>query len=364
MKSSFMREPNKKYDVISWVKLNLFNSVFNSVLTLLCLYFLWIIASPILNWMIIEAHWSGTAAECQQAEGACWSFVTHNYRFILFGFYPYDQQWRPALGILIFIFTAIFSSNPRTWNTHIIYLWIVSIAVIFILIKGGFFGLQPVDLDNLGGLPLTLMLSVVGILFAYPMGIILALGRVSRLPVIKFICIGYIELIRGVPLISLLFMASVMFPILLPEGLTIDKLFRAQAAIILFAAAYLAETIRGGLQAIPQGQYEAADSLGLGYFQKMKTIILPQAVKTVIPPTVGIFVSTFKDTSLVVIIALFDLLHTAKSSLTNPEWLGFSREAYVFIAVIYFMFCYSMTRYSQWLETKLSPEKESRLITD
>ncbi len=226
-----------------------------------------------------------------------------------------------------------------------------------ILLSGGIFGLKAVESDQWGGLPLTLMLSVFGLAAAYPLGVVLALGRQSRLPVIKSLTVIYIEMIRGVPLISMLFMSAIIFPLFLPEGITINKILRAQVAIILFTAAYVAEVVRGGLQAMPQGQYEAADSLGLNYSQTMRLIILPQALKIVIPPTVSILISAFKDTSLVVIIALYDLLKTTQSTLSNPQWMGFSTEAYLFVALIYFLCCYFMSTWSRRLEEDLDTSR-------
>jgi general L-amino acid transport system permease protein len=219
---------------------------------------------------------------------------------------------------------------------------------------GGVLGLTFVENALWGGLPLTLILSVVGLLFSFPMAILLALGRRSKLPAIRSLCIGYIELIRGVPLVSILFMASVMFPLFLPEGLTVDKLLRAQAGIILFTAAYLAEAVRGGLQAIPVGQHEAADALGLSYWKKTLLIVLPQALKLAIPAIVNQFISMFKDTSLVIIIGLYDLLTTAKTALADPLWRAYYVESYIFAALIYWGFCYFMSRYSQFLERRLS----------
>ena len=219
---------------------------------------------------------------------------------------------------------------------------------------GRVFGLTYVENSLWGGLPVTLILATFGIALAFPLGVVLALGRRSDMPAIKAICVTYIELIRGVPLISLLFMSSVMLPLFLPEGMTVDKLLRALIAIVLFAAAYVAETVRGGLQAIPKGQYEGADSLGLSYWQQMRLIILPQALKIVIPPLVSIFIAMFKDTSLVVIIGIFDLTLAAKAALTDPAWQGFGVEVYIFISAIYFVFCYSMSKYSQALEVRLS----------
>ena len=221
---------------------------------------------------------------------------------------------------------------------------------------GGLFGLSPVESTKWSGLPLTLLLSVFGLTVAYPLGVILALGRQSKMPAIKLLCVVYIELIRGVPLISLLFMGSIIFPLFLPEGITINKILRAQVAIILFTAAYIAEVVRGGLQGMTLGQYEAAESLGLSYWLTMRLVILPQALKIVIPPTVSILISAFKDTSLVAIIALFDLLRTTQTVLSNPKWLVFSAEAYLFIALLYFLGCFSMANYGRKLEKELSTE--------
>src|SRR5690606_17708557 len=270
-----------------------------------------------------------------------------------FGVYPYDEQWRPLLASIILVLALVCSAIRRFWSAWLLVLWTVALVAVAVLMWGGMFGLSYVENDRWGGLPLTLILSTFGIAFAFPIGVLLALGRRSHLPVIKALSIIYIELIRGVPLISLLFMSSVMLPLFLPEGLTIDKLLRAQIAIILFAAAYIAETVRGGLQAIPKGQYEGADSLGLSYWQQTRLIILPQALKVVIPPLVGIFIALFKDTSLVVIIGIFDLTQAAKVAIADAAWRGFRVEAYVFIAVIYFIFCFAISRYSQGLERRL-----------
>jgi general L-amino acid transport system permease protein len=210
-----------------------------------------------------------------------------------------------------------------------------------------------VETAKWGGLPLTLLLSVFGLTAAYPLGIVLALGRQSRLPAIRSLCIVYIELIRGVPLISLLFMSSVVFPLFLPEGVNVNAILRAQVAIIMFTAAYIAEVVRGGLQGMSRGQYEAAESLGLNYVQTMRLVILPQALKIVIPPSVSILISAFKDTSLVVIIALYDLLKTTQSILGDPRWMGFAPEAYIFVAMIYFVCCFYMSNFSRKLEREL-----------
>jgi general L-amino acid transport system permease protein len=335
------------------VRANLFNSVFSSFLTIVTIYFLWKIVPGLIRWALIDSSWTTTGAECQAAGGACWSIVTKNIRFIIFGFFPYEWQWRPLLAMIILFSLLIVSRNRRYWKKWLGYAWLIGLFVMGLLLKGGLFGLPSVESTKWSGLPLTLLLSVFGLTAAYPLGVLLALGRQSRMPAIKALSVVYIETIRGVPLISLLFMSSVMFPLFLPEGITINNILRAQVAIILFTAAYIAEVVRGGLQAISRGQYEAAESLGLNYYQKMRLIILPQALKIVIPPSVGILISAFKDTSLVVIIGLFDLLKTTQATLSDPRWMGFSVEAYIFIALIYFTGCFSMSSYSRRLEREL-----------
>jgi general L-amino acid transport system permease protein len=322
-------------------------------LTIVTIYFLWKIVPGLIRWALIDSSWTTTGAECQAAGGACWSIVTKNLRFIIFGFFPYDWQWRPLLAMIILFSLLIVSRNRRYWKKWLGYAWLIGLFVMGLLLKGGLFGLPSVESTKWSGLPLTLLLSVFGLTAAYPLGVLLALGRQSRMPAIKALSVVYIETIRGVPLISLLFMSSVMFPLFLPEGITINNILRAQVAIILFTAAYIAEVVRGGLQAISRGQYEAAESLGLNYYQKMRLIILPQALKIVIPPSVGILISAFKDTSLVVIIGLFDLLKTTQATLSDPRWMGFSVEAYIFIALIYFTGCFSMSSYSRRLEREL-----------
>jgi general L-amino acid transport system permease protein len=349
-----VRPPVTQIGVIGWVRHNLFNGVFNSLLTIVTLFFLWRVFPPLFRWAFIDSAWHTTGQACRQAAGACWSVISMNYRFILFGFYPYEQQWRPFLAMMI-LFGLLFYSRDRThWKKPLAYAWIIGLFTMGLLMKGGLFGLKPVESTQWGGLPLTLLLAVFGLTAAYPLGVILALGRRSKMPGVKALCILYIELIRGVPLISLLFMSAIIFPLFLPEGVTFNKILRAQVAIILFTAAYIAEVVRGGLQAMSRGQYEAAESLGLNYTLTMRLVILPQALKIVIPPTVSILISAFKDTSLVVIIALFDLLKTTQTVLSNPEWMGFSREAYVVIAILYFLGCFSMSNYSRKLERELS----------
>jgi general L-amino acid transport system permease protein len=349
-----VKPPATSVGVIGWIKGNLFNGWLNSVITIVTLYFLWKIVPSFIRWAFIDSLWVSTGAQCHEAGGACWSIIPANIRFIIFGFFPYESQWRPLIAMILLVGLLYYSQNRNHWKKPLAYAWIIGLFIMGLLMKGGLFGLAPVESSQWGGLPLTLLLSVFGLTAAYPLGVVLALGRQSRLPAIKTICIVYIELIRGVPLITLLFMSSVVFPLFLPEGVTINVILRAQVAIIMFTAAYIAEVVRGGLQGMSKGQYEAAESIGLNYYQTMRLVILPQALKIVIPPTVSILISAFKDTSLVVIIALYDLLKTTQSVLSNPEWMGFSIEAYIFIALLYFLGCFSMSNYSRKLEKELA----------
>jgi general L-amino acid transport system permease protein len=340
--------------IAAWARQNLFSSVPNTLLTLLCAWVLWQALLPLIDWALVHAVWrAADPAQCRGVDGACWALIGDKYRFILFGLYPWDEQWRPLLAVLLFVAALAVSCYPKFWRPWLAALWGAVFACLGILMWGGVFGLAFVSNTLWGGLPLTLVLSVVGIVCSFPLAILLALGRRSDMPGIRAVSVGFVEFVRGVPLVSVLFMASVMFPLFLPEGVTIDKLLRAQVGIILFTAAYLAEAVRGGLQAVPRGQYEAADALALGYWQKMGLIILPQALKISIPPIVNQFISMFKDTSLVIIIGLFDLLTTAKTAVSDPQWRPFFVESYVFVALIYWGFCFFMSRYSQFLERRM-----------
>lgn len=335
-----------------------FPSLGNSLITLTCLALIGAALHPILNWTLFEATFSGNLATCRaRPDGACWAFVDAKLRFMVFGFYPAEEHWRPGLAMVIAMAMLVASALPRFWRVGLLWAWAVALAAILILMYGGLFGLPIRETRQWGGLPLTLLLSTLGFAGAFPLGILLALGRRSKMPVIRAVSIGYIELIRGVPLVTVLFMASILFPLLMPEGVNFDKLIRAQIAIILFSAAYLAEIVRGGLQAVPRGQYEAAASLGLGYSAMMRKIILPQALKIVIPALVNNLIGLFKDTTLVIIIGLFDFLTAVKASLTDTAWLGLHIEGYVFAGAVYFIFCFAMSRYGLWLEKRLAPER-------
>jgi len=340
---------------VGWMRANLFNSVPNTILTIVAVWALVELLPPFIDWAVFRAVWQAPEGRvCKDAGGACWAFVTEKHRFMLFGTYPFEQHWRPLAAMFVFVALILITCRKDYWKPWLAAAWAAGLPAVGILMWGGVLGLDYVETSFWGGLPLTLFLAAFGMVFAFPLGILLALGRRSNMPAIKAICIAYIELIRGVPLISLLFMASVMLPLFLPSGVTIDKLLRAQVAIILFAAAYIAEVVRGGLQAIPKGQFEAADSLGLSYWAKTRLIVLPQALRLVIPPLVSTFIGMFKDTSLVTIIGLFDLLNATKTAMVDANWRGFAVEAYLSISVVYFAFCYFMSKYSQGLEQELS----------
>ena len=342
---------------VRWLRANLFSSMSSSLVTLLLLAVIVKGLIGLVQWGVRHAVWmvpgnDSSACKAVRGLGACWAVIPEKYRFILFGTYPYDQQWRPALAILLFIALFYLSTRRNWWRRELVYAWMVALVLIGVLMWGGVFGMPFVSQDRWGGLPVTLILATFGLAFGFPLGIVVALGRRSKLPAIRSLCVVYVEAIRGVPLISLLFMASVMFPLFMPGDFNIDKLLRAQIAIVLFAGAYLAEVIRGGLQAVPKGQHEAADALGLSYWRKQRLIILPQAIRHVIPPLVNTFIAFFKDTSLVLIIGIFDLLTTAKTAIIDPPWQQFSIEVYIFVAAIYFAFCFAMSRYGRHLEAQ------------
>jgi general L-amino acid transport system permease protein len=342
---------------IGWARDNLFSSTSNTIVTLLTVAVLAYIVPPALNWLVFSAVWGKqplAACDAVRGQGACWAVVWEKFRFMMFGVYPFDQQWRPAIAIVILCGLLVVSGIKLFWRPSLAAIWAAGIAATFWLMGGGL-GLAPVRTEQWGGLPVTLILAIFGIAFAFPLGVLLALGRRSTLPIIRSFSVIYIEVVRGVPLITVLFMASVMFALFLPEGVRIDQMLRAQVAIILFIAAYLAEAVRGGLQAVPKGQYEAAEALGLPYWKMMLLVILPQGLKISIPPIVNSFISVFKDTSLVVIIAIYDFAYAVKKSVeTDFAWKKYFIEAFLFSILIYWIFCFAMSKYSQWLERDLA----------
>ncbi len=325
----------------------------NAVTTVVCLVVLLAIARLAFGWLVLDATFAGSPDDCKIAAGACWPFLAAKLRYMLFGFYPFEEQWRPLAALTLFIGAALVSMLPRLWGRALLAAWAFAVLpALYVLMAGGVFGLSHVPPTQWGGLPLSFMLSFIGLACALPLGIALALARTSNLPAIRMLCVGFIEIVRGVPLISILFMATVMLPLFMPDGVSIGKLLRAQVAIIIFAAAYIAEIVRGGLQDIPKGQFEAGSSLGLHYWLLMRKIVLPQAIKKVIPPLVSLFIGFFQDTTLVTIVGLLDFLDTVRSAMRDPDWQGIAvLEGYLFAAAVYFIFSALMGAYSRFLES-------------
>jgi general L-amino acid transport system permease protein len=344
-------------NMIAWLRKNLFSGPLDTALTLVVLALLAWALPPALRWLVFDAVWGPApvaACDAVRGQGACWAVVWEKFRFMMFAIYPYDEQWRPAIVIVLLCAMLVVSAIRYFWKPWLVAIWVAGVALSYWLMAGGL-GLPPVRSEQWGGLPVTLILAIFGVAFAFPFGVALALGRRSRLPIVRALSVVYIEIVRGLPLITVLFMASVMFALFLPEGFRIGQLLRAQVAIILFVAAYLAEAVRGGLQAVPRGQYEAAQALGLSYWKTTGLIVLPQALRIAIPPIVNSFISLFKDTSLVVIIAIYDFAYAVKKSVeTDIAWRKYFIEAFLFSIVVYWIFCYSMSRYSQWLERDLA----------
>ena len=350
----------KKLDTINK---NINTNNFNATLSLFIIFLLIFCIPPLLNWFIFDANISGDTKEACTGSGACWVYIKVWFRRFMYGMYPNTEQWRINLSFAIVLAFAAFGyfmpTKYRKYLTfyYTILLPIISFFLIYYLISGGSFGLEWVETGAWGGLSLTFIVSFFCLIFCFPIGMMLALGRRSELPTIKYSSLGFIEFWRGVPLITVLFMSAVMFPMFLPDGTYMDKLVRVIIAITLFEAAYVAEVIRGGLQALPRGQYDAAKSLGMGYWKLHLLVILPQALKLVIPGIANTFLALVKDTPLIFVVGLLELAGMLGLAKTNPEWLGFSMEGYVFAAIIFWIICYSMSRYSQNLELKYKTDR-------
>ncbi len=338
---------------------NINSNNFNALLTLLTIFIIIKSIPPMLDWFILEANFIGNSKDDCTGDGACWVFIKVWFNRFMYGLYPDAEQWRinTAFLILFAVVGVSFFVSEKFKKYFVLFLVFVFPFLGIKLISGGSFGLEYVESAAWGGLSLTFIISAFAILFCFPIGVILALGRRSSLPAIKYISIGFIELWRGVPLITVLFMSAVMFPMFLPDGTFIDKLIRVLIAITLFEAAYMAEVVRGGLQALPKGQYEAAKSLGMGYWRMNALIILPQALKLVIPGIANTLLALVKDTPLIFVVGLMELAGMIGLAKTNPKWLGMAMEGYVFAGLVFWIICYAMSRYSQNLEKKLSTER-------
>jgi general L-amino acid transport system permease protein len=344
--------PSNSKGVVHWVKTNLFNGWFNSVLTLLAITLISYTLPDFIQWAFLKAVWIGDSNVCElNNEGACWSFINAKFRVLMLGVYPEDESWRSIVGAIVFGAIILATVTNILKGKVLITAWLLVPFLGYFLIGGGF-GLKEVDPSLWGGLMLSILLATVGIIVSIPLGILLALGRFSGKPIIKALCISIIELVRGVPLITILFMASIMMPLFLPPGFIIDNMLRIQIGMIIFSSAYIAEVVRGGLNAIPKGQFEAASSLGINYTKTIWLIILPQALRHVLPPLIGRCIALFKDTSLVIVVGLLDFLGMVKNSSLDAQWLGYETEAYVFGALIYWVVCYSLSRYGALLESR------------
>lgn len=356
--SPLMAPPVLTGGVLGWLKENLFATPRDTVLTILTFLFLLWMVPPIINWAFISAVWTGDSREACIAPGtgACWAFVEAKFGQFIYGRYPADERWRVNLSGLLLLIGLVPIAIPSVpyKRENALYLLVVFPILAFILLTGQF-GLEPVESPLWGGLLVTLVVAIVGIVVSFPLGILLALGRRSEMPIVRMFSVIFIEFWRGVPLITVLFMSSVMLPLFLPDGVSFDKLLRALIGVALFSSAYMAEVIRGGLQAIPKGQYEAANAMALTFWQGTRLVIMPQALKMVIPGIVNTFIGLFKDTSLVLIIGLFDLLGIVQQNMNDQNWISPATPAtgFVFAAFVFFIFCFSMSRYSAYMERRL-----------
>jgi general L-amino acid transport system permease protein len=346
---------------LHWIRSELLSSPLNASITAIIVAVLLWQLPGLMSWSVWHSVLRPDADACQAARGlgACWGVVSEKYRLILFGRYPHAEQWRPLVATLGLLTLLVASCRRQCWHRGLVLAWLLGLCAFFGLMGGrllGFsVGLTPVPTDQWGGFPLTLMLATLSIACAFPLAVLVALGRRSEWPIVRAVCVTYIELVRGVPLISVLFMASFMFPLLMPPGTTPDVLLRVLTGITLFSAAYLAEIVRGGLQAIPRGQLEAASSLGLGYWATQRLVVLPQALAHVVPGIMNNFIAIFKDTSLVTIVSLYELSGAMGLAVNgDPNWRPFKLEAYLFITLIYFVCCFAMSRYSLWVERQVT----------
>lgn len=353
--------PQSEMGIVRWLKTNLFSSFTSGAFTLIALYILYLIVPTLANWMFFDATFAAVTNEQCGREGACWSYIVEKLDLFIYGFYPPEEIWRPQLTLALAIGFVFMAKSLRHYAYRIKVvagLIVIYPIIAFLLLYGGL-GLSVIETHQWGGLMLTIVVATVGIVVSFPIGILLALGRQSKMRIIRLLSVVYIEFIRGVPLITILFMASVILPLFFREGVDMDKLLRALIGITMFQAAYIAEVIRGGLQAIPKGQYEAADAIGLSFTQKTGLIILPQALKISIPNIVGSFIALFKDTTLVLIIGLFDILSMVHLTTNDELWLGRSTEGYVFVMMVLWVILYSMSQYSKRLEFKYDTEHKN-----
>ncbi|MEQ8322489.1 MAG: amino acid ABC transporter permease [Rhodospirillales bacterium] len=341
---------------VHWVQVNFFDSAWSSFLTILVLYLLYLIVPASIEWGVLNATWLADSGEaCRDIAGACWAVIPAKYRVMFFGIYPYEEHWRPTLAMGITGLAWVMTCTRTFWKPKLLaVVWIVAIPSSLLLMWGGVFGLTFVQTSKWGGLPLTFFVFTSLMFLGMPLAVLFALGRQSKMPVIKSVCVFIIEVVRTIPIPMILFFAAVVLPLFLAPGVDVDQLFRVTFGLVLFFACFQAEVLRGGLQAIPRGQYEAADSLGLSYRSKMFKIILPQVFRTTIPSMMNGVIGGFKDTTIVIVVGLFDLFTATQAALADPEWRRYFTEGFIFVALIYFLFTYAMSKYSQLLEKRFS----------
>ncbi|ANQ24696.1 ABC transporter permease [Vibrio natriegens] len=349
--------PAKKSHLIPNIKRKFFSSPLNTFISIVGIMIFAILFWNLFLWSVLNAVWTspdGTSEVCRNIEGACWAVISERWRLIIFGLFPYEEQWRSTIACLSMILISLLTCMPFFWRPlRLIALWGTGFVTFLVLMCGGLFGLSVIDSSEWGGLTLTVFIYVTGILFGMPMAIVFALMRRSKLPVISFVTGLFIDTVRSLPLITILFTTALILPLALPDWLEGNKLYRVIIGFALFYAAYQAEIIRSGIQAMTVGQEEASQALGLSYWHRTFRITLPQAFRYALPPTVNQFVITFKETSLVVIIGFFEILASGNAAYGNAEWSFAYVEVYVFIALIYFVFVFSLSRYGAFLERKL-----------
>ncbi|MCZ6526090.1 MAG: amino acid ABC transporter permease [Gammaproteobacteria bacterium] len=343
-----------------WARSNLFSSPLNTFLTLMALAFIYSVFMPAFDWLVIEAQWTGsTPQDCPDKNAACWPFIWARFDQFMYGLYPQMERWRINLGLclgILFTVPIFIPKFPHKAAMVFFLIFVVYPLIGYLLFLGGSFGLPHVETSKWGGFFLTIIAAIFVLSTSLPLAVMLALGRQSSLPLIRVFCINWIELWRSLPVLVVLFVAIIMFPLFIPEGWEIDKLLRALIAMTILMSSYLAEAIRGAMLSIPKGQYEAANALGMGYWQRTFLVILPQTFPVALPQITSTFIGLFKETTMLSIIGLFDLLGMVQNAVSDPAWLspGVSATGYLFVALFFWIFCFSLSRYSAYLERKIS----------
>lgn len=348
--------PIERIGVLRWLRDNLFGGWANTLLSLSLLALLVLFIPPLVRWALLDSVWLATdSTACAAASGACWAVVREKHRVMLFGFYPFDEHWRVAVALLVYAATVVVSAVPACWRWRLLLpLWLCATTAVLTLLHGGAWGMPVIGTTHWGGLTLTMIVFTGQVVISTPLAVMLALGRRSRLRVLSTLCMLVIESVRATPPVVILFCAAVMLPLFLPSGLTLDKLVRIVAGMGFYFACLQAEVIRGGLQAIPKGQYEAAEALGLRYWPRMLLVVLPQVFRTVLPGLMNHVIQAFKNSTFVIVVGLFDILNATSAAVSDPNWMAYYTEAYLFVALLYFCGASTLSAYSRFLERRLS----------